>query len=1362
MNKSIKNCVYIFFVVLIFGNPLKLFALEEKKINIELPSIGINDIILKEYNFTPGKNISTTIYIENLSNSPSEFYYKTELYSANMSNESNAQLLLGSSELSEMKILSPKEQGTIILNPLIPSFTEGDILFSVVFYNNAGILIGRREIYLINENSQSSILLDSKNNNPEIKKITFLQDGVEFEPLLGNNAVLVSMKSDLAVSVEVATKEDSLVAVNFKNKHDAFASTTIYQSTETRNNTKVAFFVVDKNSLVPGLYTVDITPINIRKEQIGVSKRVNIGVEGLAGVVHAFNLEKINDNRVKLLVNWAPLTEISNLLSSSTLELKFDAVLTLFDNSKQVIATTSISNVDTVFDTEVLIPPLAEDIWGNVKIFYKGTHIASYEKKLFVQDVNIVERHNFNLSFIVIIFMSMLILTFYFFKKKRKINGIVVLLVLSFIFPNITTAQWTLKSQGSFDNNYPKGDDASLTQWGFPGYPWLGTTRAHSLACSKKTSTSGSTSNYVTQSLPVISSDQKMYPWENSWYHINKGGWDWYQLNKAKNGVWPNLPTTIPEVFSNTSFMHANQLAKTAKLTDNLNNLSGYIDRWSRRRPFRISTTNGMGTNTTFALSTSTFSNIFNWFSVNFNAAQSVSNNFQRNSTGRGVVAESPLDLYGLFFGLSTANHIDQYAPSGYATGNFLPSSSYSWTFPNNLNNLLSLRNSIPVGTSTVSYWLDAAGRSTYLDYFAGDYRFIDSSDIPSLNSRPGTYKLFNFLTTYRDETNGAAVSGSAQIYDCISVNQQIYETNYEIVPNSYIEVVLFYDVNENGILDANEKKIANFESNQGDLQRQVGIDGGWMLRDNFPASNRYCPVPSINSRALNGVESFQATSTNPIAVLLSSASDDGNQNDDGVNDFDDGWSDFHNKSKMAGAYVRTQAQVLNTLHSPNLSSATRVFARPAGGILDTRYFISSYEASTYTNTPSPWVIGSGYGRSSLLDQAFYDSAGRLVMLSGTSACGQSIIGNDAGIELGMIGGYFVLNPYGYGEDINYLHKTEVLDFPIPNSVANATTPYFKFPVNWALTRFYEVGVDTNLLPAGWSTTTNPVIVDLGATSTSAANNHYPVYLGIKYTGNGVCGSAITTPSGSPVTTAPSSSLCSAGSSTAVVSNGQGFTWSCNGYGTGSTASCTKPVCGGTNSYYCAVTNSCVASAGACQIAGVCGSATTQPGRSTAGLPTQPSTSLCSAGTQSAVAGQSDPVSQYTWTCAGISGGVSSPTCSQSKCSSAAGLQYCSAVNECRSSCPVTSTSTLIFDAKLTPRVVRKSTDQCIFSWKTSSSADLPVSCTLNGVPLGGALPTIQRNVPVSVGSHTLSCTNTEQDQSTTTKCLLNPSYKEI
>jgi hypothetical protein len=107
---------------------------------------------------------------------------------------------------------------------------------------------------------------------------------------------------------------------------------------------------------------------------------------------------------------------------------------------------------------------------------------------------------------------------------------------------------------------------------------------------------------------------------------------------------------------------------------------------------------------------------------------------------------------------------------------------------------------------------------------------------------------------------------------------------------------------------------------------------------------------------------------------------------------------------------------------------------------------------------------------------------------------------------------------------------------------------------------------------------------------------------------NGACGSDN---GGSFTTAPPTAGLCSAGAVSAVTRSGTGWTWSCAGSNSGSTALC----------------------AASLAVNGACGPAN---GVTAVSAPTS---GLCSAGSASAVAG----TGPWTWSCAGSGGGTSAP-----------------------------------------------------------------------------------------------------------------------
>lgn len=86
--------------------------------------------------------------------------------------------------------------------------------------------------------------------------------------------------------------------------------------------------------------------------------------------------------------------------------------------------------------------------------------------------------------------------------------------------------------------------------------------------------------------------------------------------------------------------------------------------------------------------------------------------------------------------------------------------------------------------------------------------------------------------------------------------------------------------------------------------------------------------------------------------------------------------------------------------------------------------------------------------------------------------------------------------------------------------------------------------------PAGTGTVNVTVTTPDGTSSTTGTADDFTYQSNV----SGECGPADAVPSSST----PSANLCSAGTATAVTSNGQ-FTWQCTGSGTGTTASCSAP-----------------------------------------------------------------------------------------------------------------------------------------------------------------------------------------------------------
>ena len=127
---------------------------------------------------------------------------------------------------------------------------------------------------------------------------------------------------------------------------------------------------------------------------------------------------------------------------------------------------------------------------------------------------------------------------------------------------------------------------------------------------------------------------------------------------------------------------------------------------------------------------------------------------------------------------------------------------------------------------------------------------------------------------------------------------------------------------------------------------------------------------------------------------------------------------------------------------------------------------------------------------------------------------------------------------------------------------------------------------------------------------------------------DGVCGSS----SGGNTYTAPSSNLCSVGSASGVSLSGGAFNWTCGGVNGGATASCSSWQ----------------------KVDAFCGPANSVPSYNA------PSSGQCSPGTPTIVSGPG-VAGPWTWTCLGLHGGLNSSGCSapwkrDGTCGSSAGL----------------------------------------------------------------------------------------------------------
>lgn len=1365
MSKNIlsKTSILIFLSVsFVFGGTYNIVHAQivaNPTFAVEFPSLGINSMNTDEYTFTPGEAKKISVQVENVSIHPVDFKYKFKLIPVEGSfvySAANGNTLFNETELSSSTVLKGGEQRDIVTTYKIPDFVGDSAVLQFVAFNSAGIQIGSKEIFLLatNKNILFKVASSSveKNNSASvvIDTVTIMQDEVSFNVDNLEAGYVLKRDSDLIVDVSLLGKvaKDVLISAQILNTYSTTTFDAVFAGIVIDGKTSKATLTIPHKNLLPGIYEIELRPIDVKKNQLGPSKKIIVGVEGVSAVVQSFTMQTSvypikKGQPLYVSGSWFPNIQTSKKMMEDYVgdkelnSIDFNIKIKLQNEKGELVGEKELGYVGPDVHAEIISAVKAEHIRGIFEIWSNGVLVTSYEKDVLTAPLNSDTQENKFPLYIglgltvlaLIVFMYVVVRRFkkYGTNNSTIIKTFIVILASTQILPMFAYAQWTtaptsMVATTTLQFRYPSGTDISTTTWATSTY-YVGAAKV--VPYSRGTSTNpcvrrsltGTTNNYVAQDLPLISGNGRMYRWENSWMKFNfttsgVKAWYWLDQSYVAAGGWPTTqssPAVIPTLFAKSSFIHQKELDRILGVADNMAPSWDTTSFWAYSRPLRFTTArfnsgdpgSVLGMSVYSIVSTSTYTNLMGWIDARFNIKHG--DNFSSSNNYRGL-----LENFNNSYHYSDFNDIIP------GTVNALPPEQVqdlavfqNYTSPSSFAQRKAALGSF--SSSTVIVHMDAGA-------FREHNRFYNDPSLPysdNGDSIPGRYSVFNFLQTLRDETNPTIASSNLNLYDCYSSNMIVSTTTYQVVDNSYILVSLFYDEDEDGVKDANEKTLTNGSNVTN------GIDGDYTIRTYYPASNGVCSLPPTISANLTLPGLYSSPSLS-IGILKDSSS----------------------STREAVAYVKSVSQVALPIFYP--------YYGQSGG--DT-YVISGLGENTVSpsdvmNLPVIWGKNSGLrniGKSTL------DSSGKLnITTDDVPVCGHTIIASSPGVA---------------GRTYDY--QNEVMSYPVPSSYVlngniidyqdTSTNPiaYWKVPVTPELSTQYQVGVTDAMLPTGWSSTTPQQTITLTSTST---NQHFPVFLGVKYTGNGVCGSATTTLS--MTTVPPSTNLCSSGIASAVTPGTQSSTWECLGVGGGSDASCVKQKCPTSNPYYCPATNSCVADSGACSISGVCGFADREDGQSSAGNPPYPPDNfLCDAGTASPVAGEGLPFAYHTWSCFGTNGG-STASCDRPKCSN--GLVYCSTINECRTECPVTSTSTLIFDASLSPRVVRDASDQCILSWKTSSSEDLPVSCELDGVSLGGASATIQRSAPVSVGSHTLSCTNTEQDQSTTTRCLLNPSFKEI
>lgn len=262
---------------------------EEIVTGIEYPAIAINNFRMKEYEFTPGTKISAELNIENVLRTVADYKYKVRMLPLEKSllSTSTAQVVLSSSQFSKKMTINPGEKQLINIEYDVPSFITDDAVLEVIFYNDAGILIGQKTLFLLKTKKDTSVNSDAPsssieknkeaNGMVEIKKIVFTQGEVSFEPKGEGSAYLLKKNTDLKIKVETAGKneDDPLIQVKISNIYSTSSFSEVYQNIDTKLSKDTVELTVKGDSLQTGVYSVEITPISRHKKRSWTIKSCN-------------------------------------------------------------------------------------------------------------------------------------------------------------------------------------------------------------------------------------------------------------------------------------------------------------------------------------------------------------------------------------------------------------------------------------------------------------------------------------------------------------------------------------------------------------------------------------------------------------------------------------------------------------------------------------------------------------------------------------------------------------------------------------------------------------------------------------------------------------------------------------------------------------------------------------------------------------------------------------------------------------------------------------------------------------------------------------------------------------------------------
>ncbi len=188
-------------------------------------------------------------------------------------------------------------------------FVDGSVVLQFNAYNGAGATLASKEIFFLKKgvpstgimtasdaaamNADASTGTSTKAVAPvNISKVQIQQGGTAFEVNDMQSGYVLERGADLTVTATVAGAfpSDAIISAVIKNQHASSSSEIVYQGIEKNGSTGVSVLSIPHSNLPPGIYEIEIAPIDVKKNQIGPSRKVVVGIEGIAAVIQAFSL----------------------------------------------------------------------------------------------------------------------------------------------------------------------------------------------------------------------------------------------------------------------------------------------------------------------------------------------------------------------------------------------------------------------------------------------------------------------------------------------------------------------------------------------------------------------------------------------------------------------------------------------------------------------------------------------------------------------------------------------------------------------------------------------------------------------------------------------------------------------------------------------------------------------------------------------------------------------------------------------------------------------------------------------------------------------------------------------------------------